>query len=141
MPSTRRSEAWRDCSCADERQRPEIVAVADQHVEGIELDFFIVLARVQADEVGSAVDAEQHSFTVNHKGALAVSQRGLDNEGKAVAPVVPIAGEQPNALAFTLNDQSIAVVLDFVKPFRPVRNLVPRVGMQGSNADVRMRDK
>jgi hypothetical protein len=52
-----------------------------------------VLACVQAIEVRSAIGAEQHSFTVNHKRALAISQRGLDNEGIAVAPVVPVAGE------------------------------------------------
>ena len=42
-----------------------------------------------------------------------------------MAPVVPFAGEEPHALAFTLNDQSIAVVLDLVEPFRPVRYFGP----------------
>ena len=46
------------------------------------------------------------------------------------APVVTVAGEQPNALAVALNDQAIAVVLDLVNPFRPVRNL----GAAGRNA-------
>ena len=53
-------------------------------------------------------------------------------------PVVAIAGEQAHAFALALDDQAIAVVLDFVDPFRPVRDLGPRVGMQGSNATVRM---
>ena len=39
---------------------------------------------------------------------------------------------QAHALAIALNDQPIAVVFDFVNPFRPVRDFVPRVGMQGS---------
>jgi len=41
-----------------------------------------------------------------------------------------VAGEQPHALAFALNDQAIAVVLDFVNPFRAVRHL----GAAGGNA-------
>jgi hypothetical protein len=36
---------------------------------------------------------------------------------------VTIPREQPNAPAVALNDQALAVVLDFVDPFRPVRNL------------------
>jgi hypothetical protein len=36
---------------------------------------------------------------------------------------MPVAREQANALAFTLNNQVVAVMLDFVDPFRPVRNL------------------
>jgi len=30
-----------------------------------------------------------------------------------------IAGEQPHALAFTLDNQAIAIMLYFVKPIRP----------------------
>jgi hypothetical protein len=41
-----------------------------------------VLPAVQAVEVGDALDAEQHRFTFDHKGALAVSERGLDDERK-----------------------------------------------------------
>ena len=78
-----------------------------------------MLTRVQAVEVRSAICAEQNSFTVNHEGALAVSQRGLDNQGKAVAPVVPVAGEEPNPLAFTLNYLPITVVLDLYPLFTP----------------------
>jgi hypothetical protein len=59
---------------------------------------------VQSIDIGSAIDAEQHSFTVDHKGALAVSERSFDDEGKTVAPVIPIAGEQTHSLAFTLNN-------------------------------------
>ena len=52
-----------------------------------------------------------------------------------------VAGEQPHALAVALNDQAIAVVLDFVDPFRPVRNFGALVGMQGSNGDLGMRER
>ena len=112
----------------------------DQH-EGEKLDFFVMLTRVQAVEVRSAVHAEQHSFTVQDEGIGPVTQRGFDDARVAAAPVVTVAGPQPHGLALPLNDQPVAVVLDFVKPIRPVGTLVPRVGMQGSNAGLRMRDK
>ena len=41
-----------------------------------------------------------------------------------------VAGEQPHALAVALDDQAVAVVLDFVDPFRPVRDF----GSAGRNA-------
>jgi hypothetical protein len=34
-----------------------------------------------------------------------------------------VAGEQPHALSVALDDQAIAVVLDFVQPVGPGRNL------------------
>ena len=49
-----------------------------------------------------------------------------------------IAGEQAHAFAVALDDQAIAVVLDLVIHSRRLGTLVPRVGMQGSNATVRM---
>ena len=46
----------------------EILAVAHQHVEGVELDLVIVLAAVQAIEIRSAVDTQQHHLAVDHEG-------------------------------------------------------------------------
>jgi hypothetical protein len=40
-----------------QRQRPEVVARAHQDVERVELDLLIMLAAMQAVEVGDAVDA------------------------------------------------------------------------------------
>jgi hypothetical protein len=45
-----------------------------------------------------------------------VPQRAFDDPRKASAPVVAVPGEQAQAIPLTLNDQAIAVVLDFVKP-------------------------
>ena len=53
----------------------ELFAVADQHVEGVELHFIVVPARVQPIEVGPAVDAEQHGLAIDHERAVAVSER------------------------------------------------------------------
>ena len=43
----------------------------------------------------------------------------LDDQRVSVCPVMAIAGEQPHALAFTLDNQAIAIMLYFVKPIRP----------------------
>ena len=42
-----------------------------------------------------------------------------------IRPVVTIAGEQAHAFAVALDDQAIAVVLDLVNPFPPVRDFGP----------------
>lgn len=80
-------------------------------------------AGVQTVEVGDAIDAQQHRLAVEDEGAGAVPQRGLDDQRVAVGPVVAVAGDQPDALAVMLNYQAVAIVLDFVKPFRADRNL------------------
>jgi hypothetical protein len=64
-----------------------------------------------------------HRLAVDHKRVVAIAQRGLDDPRISTAPVVAVAGEQPQAVVLALNDQAVAVVLDFVDPFRPVRNL------------------
>ena len=45
-------------------------------------------------------------------------QRGLSDQRVTIRPVVATAGEQPHALAFTLDDQAVTVVLYFVKSIR-----------------------
>jgi hypothetical protein len=50
-----------------ERQFADVLAVADQDIEGVELDLGIMPARVQAVEIGPAVDAEQHGFAIEHE--------------------------------------------------------------------------
>ena len=40
----------------------------------------------------------------------------VPDPGKATGPVVAVAGEQAHAIAVALNDQPIAVILDFVEP-------------------------
>ena len=52
-----------------------------------------------------------------------------------------MAREQPDALAVALDDQAVAVVLDFVDPFRPVRHLGAAGRHAGSNVDFRIREK
>jgi hypothetical protein len=56
-----------NCTCGV-RRGPLAKAIKD-----IELDLGIVLARVQAVEIGNAVDAEQHGFAIEHERAVPVA--------------------------------------------------------------------
>ena len=51
-----------------ERQLPNICSVAQKHVKGVKLHFVIVLAAVQAIEVGGPIDVKQHGFAVQNEG-------------------------------------------------------------------------
>jgi hypothetical protein len=49
---------------------------------------------------------------------------------------MPVAGEQPHAVAVALNDQAIAVVLDFVYPVRTRHGTSPRASAgKGANVE------
>ena len=50
----------------------------------------MVPARMQAVEIGAAVDAEQHGLAIDHEGGVAVTERGLGDQREAIAPVVAI---------------------------------------------------
>jgi hypothetical protein len=79
---------------------------------------------VQAVEVRPAIDAQQHGLTIDHEGRIAVAQRGFRNQR-----ISDSSRGRPwstaHALAITLDDQPIAVVLDLVKPLGAVRHLDP----------------
>ena len=88
---------------------------------------------MQAVEVGDPVDTEQHGFPVDHEGCIPNAQCGLGDQRIASAPVVAVPGEQPNAVAVARDDQPVAVMLDFVNPFRPVgdfRRLGRKAGLE-----------
>jgi len=70
-----------------------------------------VLARVQAIEVGDAVDAEDHGLAINHELAVPVLQRTLGNPRKAAGPVFAVASEQAQAIRLALQAQTISVIL------------------------------
>ena len=66
-------------------------------------------------------------------------ERSFGNEPKPAAPVVAVAGEQAHALAVTLDEQVVTIVLDLVCQSGPAGTLASRVGMRGSIADLGMR--
>jgi len=46
----------------------QILAIERQDVEGIQLDFVIVLARVQGIEIGNTVNPKDDSFVIGRDG-------------------------------------------------------------------------
>jgi hypothetical protein len=52
-----------------------------------------------------------------------------------VAPVVLVAGEEASPLASTLNDQAVAIVLDFVYPVGTAGHLAAPSGDAGFKGD------
>jgi len=99
-------------------QGAQVIAVECQNVECIKLHLVIVLARVQRVEIGDAVDAEHDRFAVDDELLVSVLQRGLDDPGIALAPVITAARDQPHAIAVALDPQPVAVILDLVEPIR-----------------------
>lgn len=98
-----------------QRQLPEIVAADGQHVEGVSLHLFIVLAGVQA-LIRSAVHTEHDSLAIDHELLFPIPQRGLDDPRISLGPIVAVLGDQPHAIAVTANDQAKPIVLYFVDP-------------------------
>ena len=78
--------------------------------------------------------------SADDKGRVSIAQRGLHDQGIAVGPIVTVPRKQAHALALALDNQSVPVVLDFQSSRSgPAGTSVPRVGMQGSNTELRMR--
>ena len=68
-----------------------------------------MLARVKGVEVGIAVHAADDGLAIDNELLLAVLQRGLDNPGVALGPVIAALGDQPDAISVALEPQAIAV--------------------------------
>ena len=78
---------------------------------------------MQALEIGHPSIVANHDLTIDCR---VRAERGSSRYDQriAVAPVVTAAGEQAHANAAPADDQPIAVVLDFVNPLRPYRDLI-----------------
>lgn len=50
-----------------QRKLAQVVAIRHENIEGIELHFVVVLARVHAVEIADAVNAEQHRLPVQYE--------------------------------------------------------------------------
>ena len=85
----------------------QILAIERQDVEGIQLDFVIVLARVQGIEIGNAVDAEDDRFAIDDELLHPVLERGFHDPGVSPGPVVTIAGDQSHTIAIALHAQPV----------------------------------
>src|SRR4051812_41079532 len=72
----------------------------------------------QPEAVMSGWELFEQARAIDDEGAAPVLQSRLDDDGVAVGPVVAVPGEPPNALAVALDDQSVAIMLDFMEPVR-----------------------
>ena len=82
---------------------------------------------------GEAVMVASDSLAVDQAGAKTQAAHRLQDQRIARRPVVAVAGEQPDADRIAAGHQPIAVVLDFVNPVRPSRE----VGRQGRASKAR----
>ena len=104
-------------------QATQIITVEREIVEGIELDFIVMLPGMLRIEVGDTIDAEHHRLTINDELLVPVLQRGPHDPRIARGPVITAASDQPDAIAVSLHQHAEALILDFVKPFGAGRNL------------------
>ena len=109
-----------------ERQPADVLAIADEDVEGVELHLGVMLAAVQAVEIGPAVDAGQHGLAIDHELAVAVAQRSLGDQREATAP------DQINAVLTQLAGQ-------FPQTFVPEKHLPHRPLKVGIAGDIQER--
>src|SRR5207248_11573029 len=96
-----------------------INAVVGEEIEGVQPDLFVAPSTVQALEIGDPVRTEHNGFSINDEGGFPEPERGLNNQRVTIGPIIAATGQQPDALAFTLDNQAIAIMLYFVKPIRP----------------------
>jgi hypothetical protein len=98
---------------------------------------------MQRVEIGDAIDAQDDRLAVDRKLLDAVLQGGLGNPWIALRPIIAAARDQPHPIAITLNADAKAVMLDFVKPLWPGRDvgcISRRSGFcEGSQAQPRRR--
>ena len=88
---------------------------------------------MQCVEIGDAIHAQDNGLAVDHKLADAVFQRRLADPGEAARLVIATSGDQPHAVAVTLDPHAKTVLLDLVEPLRAAGNL----GSFGGNAELK----
>ena len=88
-------------------------------------------ARMQLVEIGDPSTLSR-TLTIDDERGCPIAQRGLNDQGIAVGPVITVSGEQLHALAVELDDQAIAIMclISWIQS-GPAGTLVPRVGRAG----------
>ena len=111
----------------------EVDAVQFEDVERIEEHRIVVGLAVQLVEYGHTILATNDALAVEIERACLQPTGSLDDEREAVRPVSTPPGVDTD-LTFTLpHQQPIAVVLDFVNPVRPLRDVAGDRGQGGSD--------
>jgi len=130
MPPTGRERSRSRLAFRSERQLAVILAVAGEHVEGIELRLLLVL--MQRGEVREAARIEHDCLAVDDEMALPQLRRSLDDPREARRPVVAAGADQPHAVLLPDQHHPVAVVLHFVEPVGAGRHLVRVGGIENS---------
>jgi hypothetical protein len=92
----------------------QVVAFHREHVEGVKLDLVVEFAGMERVEIGDSVDAENDGLAVDDELLCPVLQRGLDDPGITLRPIVAAARDQPHAIAVALDAKTEAVIFHFV---------------------------
>jgi hypothetical protein len=71
-------------------------------------------------KIGEPVAVAHDCLAVDDAGADPERLDGFNNGPEAVAPIEAAARDEPDALAVPTDNHSEAIMLDFVKPLRPV---------------------
>jgi hypothetical protein len=102
----------------------------DHHHQGREyrrrkIEFHHCAYRYRGRRNRNAVNTKQHGFTVEDKLRCFDPTRIFSNERVFLGPVVAIAGEQADPVIIARDDETEAVLFDFVDPVGVRRNLSP----------------
>jgi hypothetical protein len=121
-----------------QRQLANVFAIGDQDIESVELHLVIVLAAVQSVEVGSTVNSEQYRFAVDYKRGAPIAQSRFNDERILIRPVVAVAGDRRTRCPSLWTISRYPSCFTSCSQSFPAGTVVPRLGMQGSKADLRM---
>lgn len=98
-------------------------AIHRQHIEGAELDFFIVLAGMKRVPVGIAINTQDDSLAIDDELLLSVFQSRFSNPGEAFCPIIAAPRDQPHTIAAALDAKPVPVIFYLVVPLRAGGNL------------------
>src|SRR6516165_4334042 len=84
------------------------------------MDRSITSAAPQHMKIGEPVAVAHDCLAVDDAGAHRERLNGFNNGPEAVAPIKATARDEPDALPIPPGYHSEAVMLDFVKPLRPI---------------------
>jgi hypothetical protein len=81
----------------------------------------VVGLRVQLLENGNPIIAAPNGFPINGRGLYAEQVQRVLDPREATSPLEATARKDPRSLAVPTDDQTVAVMLDFVDPLAAMR--------------------
>jgi hypothetical protein len=92
----------------------------------------VLLAPIQAVEVGDAINAGQHGFTVDYKLLGLDPACSLNDQRVTDGPVISVVGEQADTITVALTiKRNPSCLISCIQSGRD-GTAVPRVGLQGA---------